>query len=525
MPLFAQRLVSKKKKRLKRDNFELDLSYIWPAPPEGSEDGLPPDGQPGRLITMGFPCENGSAPVGASYAMSEQEISAHRLACMDPGDGMRTPRKGGTSVDGWFRNPMDQVQGFLETYHRDHYKVFNFCSERWYDHGHFHGRVSRYPFADHNCPSPLMIHACCTDAAAWLAADPSNIVAFHCKAGKGRAGMMSTCLLLHMRWCGSPREALDHYARARTRNGKGVTIPSQIRFVEYYAALLEQQSNALAMEGAPMPRPGMNLPLPLRSVPIRIRAVGMGPFKGYATYVRDRWGAGGEEGTPTLRVERLGGDVWDSNDGWNDGARYELQPGIAGWAIRGPPQGALVSGDVCFSLHPWGGSRGASTPKHKAAFWLNTGMVAAQCRASESGSSRSCELGCTTVESIGGDVSDLESASTFRISVKQAGLDKAHKKAWADNDEFRVWMEFDICDEADGLCWDSLRTVRQTKPTSRGGVSCCAARPDGMERVQARPGLAAAPTYRYTADWIEPEPEPQSEPEPEPAREPAEISL
>ena len=94
MPLFAQRLVSKKKKRLKRDNFELDLSYIWPAPPEGSEDGLPPDGQPGRLITMGFPCENGSAPVGASYAMSEQEISAHRLACMDPGDGMRTPRKG-----------------------------------------------------------------------------------------------------------------------------------------------------------------------------------------------------------------------------------------------------------------------------------------------------------------------------------------------------------------------------------------------------------------------------------------------
>ena len=64
---------------------------------------------------------------------------------------------------------------------------------------------------------------------------------------------MSTCLLLHMRWCGTAREALDHYARTRTSNGKGVTIPSQIRYVEYYAALLEQQRDALAKEGAPMP--------------------------------------------------------------------------------------------------------------------------------------------------------------------------------------------------------------------------------------------------------------------------------
>ena len=538
MPLFAQRLVSKKKKRLQRGDFELDLSYIWPAPPEGSEDGLPPDGQPGRLITMGFPCENGSAPADPSYAMSAQEMSAHHLAGLDPRDGMRTARKGGTSVDGWFRNSMDQVRGFLEAYHRDHYKVFNFCSERWYDHGHFHGRVSRYPFADHNCPSPLMIHACCVDAAAWLAADPSNIVAFHCKAGKGRAGMMSTCLLLHMGWCGSARDALSHYAHARTHNGKGVTIPSQIRFVEYYATLLEQQRSALAKEGAPMPRQGMNLPLDLGSVPIRIRAVGMGPFEGYSTYVRDRWGGGAEEGKPTLRAERLGGDTWDSNDGWGDEASYELQAGVAGWTMRGPARGALVCGDVCFSLHPWGGSPSASTPKHKAAFWLNTGMVAAQCRSTEQESSISYELGCTTIEPVGGDVLDLVSASTFRISITRAGLDKAHKKTWAGNDEFRVWMEFDICGEADvaaaGLCWDSPpgmqqdapKARREVMPKARGGLACCAARPEGMERVRARPGMDATTGYRYTADWVEPEPEPEptSEPafvlEPAPAVEP-----
>lgn len=64
-----------------------------------------------------------------------------------------------------------------------------------YDHGHFYGRVSRYPFADHNCPSLAMVHAACCDAAAWIMADKENVVIFHCKAGKGRAGMMTVCLL------------------------------------------------------------------------------------------------------------------------------------------------------------------------------------------------------------------------------------------------------------------------------------------------------------------------------------------
>lgn len=38
----------------------------------------------------------------------------------------------------------------------------------------------------------------CTDASAFLAADPSNIVAIHCKAGKGRTGIMVCALLLHL---------------------------------------------------------------------------------------------------------------------------------------------------------------------------------------------------------------------------------------------------------------------------------------------------------------------------------------
>ena len=32
-------------------------------------------------------------------------------------------------------------------------KVYNLCSERSYDDGHFHGRVSHWPVDDHNVPA------------------------------------------------------------------------------------------------------------------------------------------------------------------------------------------------------------------------------------------------------------------------------------------------------------------------------------------------------------------------------------
>jgi phosphatidylinositol-3,4,5-trisphosphate 3-phosphatase/dual-specificity protein phosphatase PTEN len=91
------------------------------------------------------------------------------------------------------------------------------------------------------------------DAAAWLLADPLNVVAFHCKAGKGRAGLMTTCLLLHMRWARTAAEALDHYALSRTHDSKGVTIPSQRRYAEYYAQLLDRCD----------PTPAVRFPRPL----------------------------------------------------------------------------------------------------------------------------------------------------------------------------------------------------------------------------------------------------------------------
>lgn len=184
-----RQLVSKKKRRHKEDGFDLDLTYITP-----------------RIIAMGFPS---------------------------------------TGNEGIYRNNAVHVTEFLGNKHGEKVKVYNLCSERDYPKELFGGRVSKYPFDDHNPPPMPMFLPFCKDVEDWLDADPENVVAIHCKAGKGRTGVMICAFLIYFKEWEDADECMQFYGYARTNNQKGVTIPSQRRFIRYFAELCRDDSEVV----------------------------------------------------------------------------------------------------------------------------------------------------------------------------------------------------------------------------------------------------------------------------------------
>lgn len=157
-------LVSKEKQRYQQDGFDLDLSYVTP-----------------RLIAMGFPSDK---------------------------------------LEGIYRNPMSEVKRFFLLKHNAHYKVYNLCSERSYSPKHFANATASFPFDDHNpCPFYLLIQFC-EDAKTYLEQNPKNVIAVHCKAGKGRTGLVLCCYLLFSKEQPNPDAALSYYAEARTKTKK-----------------------------------------------------------------------------------------------------------------------------------------------------------------------------------------------------------------------------------------------------------------------------------------------------------------
>ena len=57
------------------------------------------------------------------------------------------------------------------------------------------------------------------------------VIVVHCKAGKGRTGMMICSLLVFLGMFSTHTEAIRHYNKQRAINMKALTINSQKRYV------------------------------------------------------------------------------------------------------------------------------------------------------------------------------------------------------------------------------------------------------------------------------------------------------
>ncbi|XP_051765391.1 putative tyrosine-protein phosphatase TPTE [Ctenopharyngodon idella] len=190
----TRRMVSENKRRYQKDGFDLDLTYVTE-----------------RVIAMSFPSSGKQA---------------------------------------LYRNPIREVARFLDTKHLDHYKVFNLCSEKGYDSQFFHYRVERVLIDDHNVPSlddMLRYTACVRE---WMAADSRNVIAIHCKGGKGRTGTMVCTWLIDSDQFESAQESLDYFGERRTDKSmsskfQGVETPSQSRYVGYYEIMKNQYNRQL----------------------------------------------------------------------------------------------------------------------------------------------------------------------------------------------------------------------------------------------------------------------------------------
>jgi phosphatidylinositol-3,4,5-trisphosphate 3-phosphatase/dual-specificity protein phosphatase PTEN len=80
--------------------------------------------------------------------------------------------------------------------------------------------VAEYPFEDHQAPTFGIIYDFCVDLDAWLKSHEDNVAGIHCKAGKGRTGVMICCYMLFSKQFSNAYDSMRYYGMIRTKNRK-----------------------------------------------------------------------------------------------------------------------------------------------------------------------------------------------------------------------------------------------------------------------------------------------------------------
>ncbi|CDW90252.1 phosphatidylinositol--trisphosphate 3-phosphatase [Stylonychia lemnae] len=94
---------------------------------------------------------------------------------------------------------------------------------------------------DHHSPALHILFEACESMYRFLKQDPSNVVVVHCNAGKGRTGTLISCFLIYSGLSDNAKDAMTYYGWKRFSHGRGVTQPSQIRYVYYFEQVYKKQ--------------------------------------------------------------------------------------------------------------------------------------------------------------------------------------------------------------------------------------------------------------------------------------------
>jgi len=163
--------------------------------------------------------------------------------------GMSVPASNFTAL---YRNPLHQVVHFFETFHHRRYLIVNACPEVPYPEDAFStGSVTHVDVRDHMPPTLSQVVDFLVLAQRWLSQHHRNVLAVHCRGGKGRTGTLCAAWLLYDREVECATTAAKVFANTRTDvhawTGKlaskvqGVETPSQVRFIEYVDRMLRDQ--------------------------------------------------------------------------------------------------------------------------------------------------------------------------------------------------------------------------------------------------------------------------------------------
>jgi phosphatidylinositol-3,4,5-trisphosphate 3-phosphatase/dual-specificity protein phosphatase PTEN len=100
--------------------------------------------------------------------------------------------------------------------------------------------VREYKWEDHHSPAMSVLFEVCQAMHDFLAAREEHIVIVNCNAGKGRTGTSISCFLMFSGLAANATDAITYYGWKRFEHGRGVTQPSQVRYIHYFEGIFKR---------------------------------------------------------------------------------------------------------------------------------------------------------------------------------------------------------------------------------------------------------------------------------------------